>query len=133
VTLDPLAGHVVVLAGVDAGVGTALLERGALLAVVTTDRAVIDELEAAAAAHPATVLLAYNADPGDPATWARLAPHIEQRVGPVDAALCTPAALDATTATFADDMRRRGHGAVVVLNPGQDPVATLRSQLHHTR
>ena len=132
-TLDPLAGHVIVLAGVDSAAGAALLECGALLALVTTDRAAIDELEHVAAEQPTAVLLAYHAEPGDPSTWMRVAQHIEQRVGPVDAVLCTPAALDATTATFAEDMRRRGHGAIVPITPGQDPVSLLRTHLKRTR
>jgi len=132
VTLDPLAGHVVVLAGTDAAVGAALLGCGALLALVTTDRDAIDQLEHVAGQQPAAVLLAYHADPGDPSTWARLAQHIEQRVGPVDAVLCTPEAIDATTATFAEDMHRRGHGAIVPISPGQDPVSLLRTHLKHT-
>src|SRR3954468_18433917 len=118
--LDPLAGHVVVLAGLDAAAGVALLERGVEGAVATTQRATIDDLERAAAERPGAMLLAYQAEPDDAATWARLAPHIEQRVGPVDAVLCSPSAVDATTATFAADMRRRGHGAIIALIPGQD-------------
>jgi len=131
--LDPLAGHVVVLAGVDSAAGVALLECGVQVAVVTTDRAAIDDLERAAAERPGAMLLAYQAEPDDTATWARLAAHIEQRVGPVDAVLCAPGAVDATTATFAADMRRRGHGAIIALTPGQDPVAALRTQLTRTR
>lgn len=131
--LDPLVGHVVVLAGVDAAAGVILLDCGAQLAVVTPDRATIVDLERAAAEISGAVLLAYQADPNDTATWARLAPHIEQRVGPVDAVLCAPGAVEATTATFAEDMQRRGHGAIIALTPGQDPVALLRTHLTRTR
>lgn len=129
-TLDPLAGHVVVLAGAAAAAGTALMSQGVLLAVVTRDRAVIDELEQTAALHPTAVLLSYRADPGDPAVWERIAAHIEQRVGPVDAVLCAAETTEVVEAIFGADMRRRGHGAVLPLSPGADPVELLRRRLH---
>jgi NAD(P)-dependent dehydrogenase (short-subunit alcohol dehydrogenase family) len=133
VTLDPLAGYVVVLAGTDAEAGRALLRCGALLAVVSADRTVVAELEETAATEPTSMLLAFHADPSDVATWERLSAHIEQRVGPVDAVLCTAETAGAVHTTFDDDMRRRGHGAVITLTVGDDPVSLLREQLHRTR
>ena len=129
-TLDPLAGHVVVLAGGPAEHGAALLRRGVLLAVVTGDTAAIARLEAVAAEVPTAMLLAYRADPADAATWQRLAPHIEQRVGPVDAVVCEPAALDVVQPVFAEDLRRRGHGDVVTLTPEADLLSTVERLLH---
>ena len=131
-TLDPLAGHVVVLAGTEAATGIDLMSRGALLAAVSDAPDVIDELERAALDHPTTVLLSYRADPSDPAVWQRIAPHIEQRVGPVDAVLCAESSLEAAKATFATDMRRRGHGVILAISSGQDVVADLPHLLRRT-
>ena len=131
-TLDPLTGHVVVLAGAAAVAGVSLMERGALLAVVTDDRALVDALEQAAAQHPTSMLLSYCTDPTDAGVWARVAAHIEQRVGPIDAVLCAPDTVDVVEATFAADMRRRGHGAVIPFTAGSDPVDLLRQHLRHT-
>jgi NAD(P)-dependent dehydrogenase (short-subunit alcohol dehydrogenase family) len=132
VTLDPLAGHVVVLAGSAARAGIELMSRGVLLAAVTDDRDVVDELERTAAEHPETMLLSYCTDPTDPAVWQRVAAHIEQRVGPVDAVLCAADDADLLEATFGDDLRRRGHGAVIVLSAGMDPAAALHRHLRRT-
>jgi hypothetical protein len=132
VTLDPLTGHVVVLAGAAALAGASLMERGVLLAVVTDDRDLVDALERAAALHPTSMLLSYCTDPTDAAVWARVAAHIEQRVGPIDAVLCAPDTFEVVEATFAADMRRRGHGAVVCFTAEVDPVDLLREHLHGT-
>ncbi|HET6816382.1 MAG TPA: hypothetical protein VFH66_04065 [Mycobacteriales bacterium] len=131
-TLDPLAGHVVVLAGVDASTGVALLSRGVLLAVVSSERSVIDTVEQAATQHPTSMLLSYRADPCDPQVWDRVAAHIEQRVGPVDAVLCTKEAYTAVEATFAADLGRRGHGVILPVSPGEDPIAELPRLLRRT-
>ena len=131
-TLDPLTGFVVVLAGTDAATGSALLRCGTLLATVSDDKAVIAELEQVAAAEPTNVLLAFRADPRELSTWQRVSAHIEQRVGPVDAVVCTPETAEPVHATFDADMQRRGHGAVLVLTAGQDVVSLLRRQLHRT-
>ena len=132
-TLDPLAGHVVVLAGSAAVAGADLMSAGALVAVVTEDRAVIADLEQKAALHPTTMLLSYCADPADASVWERVAAHIEQRVGPVDAVLCPPEISAVLEATFASDMGRRGHGAIVSLSPETEPVEHLRRHLRRTR
>ena len=128
-TLDPLAGHVVVLAGAAARAGAELLARGVLLAVVTDDRDVIDELEQTATSHPGAMLLSYRSDPSDPALWERIAAHIEQRVGPIDAVLCTAELTEVLEATFAEDMRRRGHGTVLPVSSAADPVQQLHRHL----
>jgi len=123
--MDPLDGHVVVLATESDAANRAsrLLRHGVLLAVVTTDGTGLDAVEA----------LVFRADPADPATWDRVAPHIEQRVGPIDAALADPGALDAVRDAFEPDMLRRGHGAIVRLRPSEDPVAVLRRRLSRRR
>jgi hypothetical protein len=132
VTLDPLTGLVVVVAGEVASGAIALLTRGALLAVVTTDGAVVDGLERAAVDLPTGRVLAYRADPAATTTWERVAPHIEQRVGPVDAVVCDPSLLAVVTATFASDLRRRGHGAVGAVSRPEDLPAAVDRLLRRT-
>jgi hypothetical protein len=144
VTLDPLAGMVVVLAAPAGGdettsdylavpAGATLLASGARLAAVTTHTRVIDDLGRNAELHGADPPVSWRADPLDPATWDRLYPHIEQRLGPVDAVLADPAALDVVETVFRPDMQRRGHGAIVALSGPADPVAAIRRLLRHTR
>ena len=142
-TLDPLAGHVVVLAGPTAHAdmdtralavpaAATLLQSGALLAAVTPDEAVIADLVRNAEVHGVDPPVSWRADPADPATWERLYSHIEQRLGPVDAVLADPIALDLVETVFRNDMQRRGHGAIVALGGPSDPVAAIRQQLRHT-
>jgi hypothetical protein len=144
VSLDPLAGHVVVLAGPGAqaaagtralavSTGAALLGCGMLVATVTNDNGVIDELERSAAAQGLEPPVSWRADPGVVSTWDRLYPHIEQRLGPVDAVVTDAAALDLVESVFRPDMRRRGHGAIVALSPAENPVEQIRRQLHRTQ
>ncbi|HET7531428.1 MAG TPA: hypothetical protein VFJ98_10755 [Mycobacteriales bacterium] len=142
-TPDPLTGHVVVLAA-PAGVGewdheardlaapagAALLREGVLLAVVTTDTGVQRDIDGNASLQGVDPPITWRANPADPSTWGRLAPHIEQRMGPVDAVVVDPAALEVVRATFGGDMRRRGHGAIVMLSAAEDPVQAIRRQLH---
>ena len=120
------------LAGAAASAGAALMSRGVLLAVVTPEAEVIAELEERATSHPASMLLSYRADPSDPSIWQRIAAHIEQRVGPVDAVLCTPETTHVMEAVFAEDMHRRGHGAILPVTPEVDPVEQLRHHLRDT-
>jgi hypothetical protein len=100
-------GRVYVVAGARACVeplATALLRRGALVAVVSGDRTDVD----------APVVL--HADPSDVAVWERAGPHVEQRLGPIDGVAADAAALPATVARFADDLRRRRRPPVVALD-----------------
>ena len=142
-TLDPLAGLVVVLAGPTAdadpdtrslavAAAAALLGSGVLLAAVTTDGQVIDELSRRAETYGGEAPVSWRADPADPATWRRLYPHIEQRLGPVDAVLTDPIARELVETVFRSDMHRRGHGAIVALSGPADPVAAIREQLNRT-
>ena len=142
-TLDPLAGHVVVLAGPRGGTspetralavstGMALLSCGMLVAAVTDDAVAIDELTHDATAEGLQPPVSWRADPADAATWARLYPHIEQRLGPVDAVVADPAAHDLVESVFRPDMLRRGHGAIVALSLVDPPVEAIRRQLHRT-
>ncbi|MDQ1697322.1 MAG: hypothetical protein QOJ03_2675, partial [Frankiaceae bacterium] len=54
------------------------------------------------------------------------APHVEQRLGPVDAVIADPACALLLEQVFAPDLRRRGHGGVVTLAVGAEPADVLR-------
>lgn len=66
-----------------------------------------------------------RADPADPDVWDRVSMHVEQHLGPVDAAVTDAAAEEQVRATFAADLRRRGHGGIVVVQPGDDVAAVV--------
>src|SRR4051812_8253589 len=76
-----LAGFVVVVAGGSsffAEVARAASGAGAQVAALAPVR---DE----------TLALSYQGDPLDAQAWARIAPHVEQRLGPVDIVACDAA------------------------------------------
>lgn len=111
-----LLGRVVVVGGaaeVLSSVVTDLLAAGALVAVVSPVRG--NE-----GAH-----IAYAADPGDPDVWQRVAPHVEQRLGPVDAVVVDADTADLASAVFGPDLARRGHGVVMVAADDDDPAAVV--------
>jgi hypothetical protein len=142
--VSPLEGIVIVLAAPsDAGgagemratavdMGAALVRAGGRLAVVTPDAAVIDALSVLAE-EGAGAPVGWRADPADPETWERLTAHIEQRVGPIDAAIADPVALDVVRIALEPDLRRRGHGDVIALMRWADPVSALNRRLGRTR
>jgi NAD(P)-dependent dehydrogenase (short-subunit alcohol dehydrogenase family) len=117
VTTDLLDGVVVVVAGCDervATIGRALLGRGALLGVVSTDTAAVADLEAAAD-QVTQPMLAFRADPTDIRSWQRISAHLEQRLGPIDAVVADAASAAVAGLTFLADLRRRGHGDVIAM------------------
>jgi NAD(P)-dependent dehydrogenase (short-subunit alcohol dehydrogenase family) len=102
-----MQGRVVVVAGHAtglAGLATSLVEAGALVAYV----APTDALPVAQAS--------VRADPADPSVWERIAPHVEQRLGPVDGVVTDAASAATVQAVFGPDLVRRGHGAVLVVD-----------------
>jgi hypothetical protein len=108
---SPLLGRVYVVAGAESGlvgVAAALVEAGAFVAFVAV------ELTAA------SVHASFRADPGDPDVWGRVAPYVEQRLGPVDGVVTDSATRPVVDAVFAADIRRRGHGDVVVVGPADE-------------
>jgi len=116
VSASSLTGRVVVVAGADDRLPvlvTRLAAEGALVAFVAPTRA--DDAHAA-----------FRADPADPRTWERVAPHVEQRLGPVDAVVADATCGAVVTTVFLPDMRRRGHGGVHVLASGEDVEEMLR-------
>jgi NAD(P)-dependent dehydrogenase (short-subunit alcohol dehydrogenase family) len=117
VTASLLTGRVVVVAGADdllPALVSRLAAEGAFVAFVAATRT--DDAHAA-----------FRADPADPVTWERVAPHVEQRLGPVDAVVADAACRDVVAAVFLPDMRRRGHGGIHVIAPGEDVEDVLRS------
>jgi hypothetical protein len=100
-----LLGRVVVVAGGHPGfpgLVDALVEAGAFVAFVAADAT-------APAAHAG-----FRADPTDPQVWERVAPHVEQRLGPVDAVVVDGSADAVVRSVFLTDLRRRGHGDVLL-------------------
>jgi hypothetical protein len=112
VKAKPLAGRVVVVAGDADTVGpiaSALYDAGAAVALV-----------ALADAARLNVTVHMRADPSRADVWDRVTMHVEQHLGPVDAAVADDSAALAMTAALAGDLERRGHGGVVVVRAGDD-------------
>lgn len=112
-----MAGRVVVVAGAAATIGpiaAALHAAGAKVALIAADAARTD------------VTVHFRADPADGAVWDRVSMHVEQHLGPVDAAVTDATCDDAVRAAFGADLARRGHGGIVVVDPGDDPADVVR-------
>jgi len=111
--VNVLPGRVVVVAGVESTVGpiaAALHAAGAKVALVAD----------AATSRP-DITVHFRADPSSAAVWRRVSMHVEQHLGPVDAVVADSTAAANVRTVFADDLRRRGHGDVVVVTPHDDP------------
>jgi hypothetical protein len=112
-----LAGKVAVLAGTSsvlAEVARVLGENGAMCALVVDDRAVVER----ATTHADQLGIAsfgIVADPSERGTWDRVAPHIEQRLGPIDVVVAIgPPGVRATIASaLMPDMAARRRGVIV--------------------
>ena len=110
-----LTGMVVVVAGSSpffAELARAVTSRGALVATLAPQR---DD----------SLALAYTGDPLDAEAWARIAPHVEQRLGPVDLVACDASTHRVVDPIFGPDLRRRAHGGVVVVRPDDGIVTAL--------
>jgi hypothetical protein len=102
-------GRVVVVAGEHPAfpdLVNALTDAGAFVAFVSATRTV------------PSAGASFRADPADPSVWGRVAPHVEQRLGPVDVVVAEAACLTVVEPVFLPDLRRRGHGAVLTAAPG---------------
>ena len=113
-----LVGRVFIVAGCGGtftSVARLLAADGALVALVTTDEPVPE-----VGAH-------FRADPADPDVWSRMVPHVEQRLGPIDAVVTDESAAALAEERVGPDLRRRGHGSVVVVPPGTDADSVLRT------
>jgi NAD(P)-dependent dehydrogenase (short-subunit alcohol dehydrogenase family) len=118
--LNPaLLGRVVVVAGSHPtfpDLVTALTDAGAFVAFVSS------------AGGRSVAHAGFNADPTDPAVWERVAPHVEQRLGPVDLVVGDAGTVDVLEPVFRPDLLRRGHGDVVTAAADVTPELLL-SQL----
>ena len=106
-----LAGRVVIVAGEGdriARIVPILLAGDALVALV-------------ASSSPLTNAHAwFRVEPSDPAVWSRIVPHVEQRLGPIDAAVTTGVIHSFVRDLLEPDMHRRGHGGVVDVDAADD-------------
>ncbi|HET7530651.1 MAG TPA: hypothetical protein VFJ98_06790 [Mycobacteriales bacterium] len=99
-----LLGRVVVVAGEHpafAELVAALADAGAFVAFVSAEQTV------------SSASASFRADPADPSVWERVAPHVEQRLGPVDVVLADSGCTTTVAPVFLPDLRRRGHGDVL--------------------
>jgi hypothetical protein len=113
-----LAGRVFIVAGRGepfATVARQLAAAEALVAIVSADAADVE-----VAAH-------FRADHADPDVWGRVVPHVEQRLGPIDAVVTDESGRPVAERLVGPDLERRGHGAVVVVDPGTDADSVVRS------
>jgi hypothetical protein len=111
--MDSLSGRVVVVAGSDGALGpvaAAIQRAGAAVALV-----------APAEVARTDVTVHIRADPRDEDVWERVTMHVEQHLGPVDAAVADESSAPSVSRALAADLRRRGHGDIVVVQPGDEP------------
>ena len=112
-----MGGRVVVVAG-HGGVFTAvarlLVAEDALVAMVTTE------------ADGPEVAARFRADPADRQVWDRVIPHVEQRLGPIDAAITDASVRAIADQLIAPDLARRGHGAILTVDDSSSADDVLR-------
>jgi NADP-dependent 3-hydroxy acid dehydrogenase YdfG len=138
VTIEPrpeLSGKVAVVAGTSLEtvleVVRAFARNRMPVAVVAPDR---DAVAVAADSYSAgdVAVLAVTADPADPQVWQRVAPHAEQRLGPIDIVVL---AGDRTTHDVVVDallptMAARRRGVIVEVGEGLSP-REVPTGVHH--
>jgi len=115
-----LTGKAVVVAGDSPAlteVVRGLAANGALLAIVCADRSIVAAAVAVAEVLDATVN-GMTADPSSAAVWERIAPHIEQRLGPIDVVVAQGDALlrQAVSTALLPDMAARHRGVLVEID-----------------
>jgi hypothetical protein len=100
-----------------------LAANGVLLAIVGEDRELVDDAVRVAEALDVAVL-GMTADPSSAEVWERVAPHIEQRLGPIDIAVAigSAAVRAALGAAVLPDMTTRQRGVLVEI--GADVTTT---------
>ena len=104
-------------------VGHVVVVAGAAEELVELARRLVDAGSIVALVHPTsrcdTAAASVRADPTDVAVWDRVLPHVEQRLGPIDAVVTDEAAAATVGAVAVPELRRRGRGDAVVLGPGE--------------
>jgi NADP-dependent 3-hydroxy acid dehydrogenase YdfG len=129
-----LAGKVAVLAGTSsivAPLAHAFCDNAALIALVVDDRAVVDQATSYAD-QTGVASLGIVADPAQRSTWDRVAPHIEQRLGPIDimVAIGPPAVRTVIAAALMPDMAARKRGVIVEAGSKVGPLSVPAGLRH---
>lgn len=117
-----------------AGLVGELATNGMLIAAVAADRELVHRAIGAAEALGAMVN-GFTVDPGDPAVWERIRPHIEQRLGPIDVAICAETATvrEVVRAALLPDMLARNRGVIIEIDQAVGPAVELGNGVrHHT-
>ena len=121
-----LSGRTIVIAGAGPAVVEivrSLVRDRALVAIVSADH---EQVAAATqiAESASTPIIGLTSDPTASEVWQRNAPHIEQRLGPVDVAIAigTVQVRERVAATFLPDMRRRRHGLFIEIGTDVEDV-----------
>jgi NAD(P)-dependent dehydrogenase (short-subunit alcohol dehydrogenase family) len=99
-----LLGRVVVVAGSHPtfpDLVTSLVDGGAFVAFVS------------AAGGGPVAHAGFKADPTDRTVWERVAPHVEQRLGPIDLVVADASTVEVLEHVFRADLVRRGHGDII--------------------
>jgi hypothetical protein len=123
-----LTGKAAIVAGDDVAtvveVVRALAANGALIAVVAA-REVVDSAVGVATGLDAQVV-GMAAGMADRSAWARIVPHVEQRLGPIDivVAIGDPGDREVLADAVVADMAARRRGVVVEV--GREPVGAQR-------
>lgn len=118
-----LAGKVALVAGTDArtvlDVVRALARNRMPVAAVAPDRVAMTTA-AAEWTHGDASVIAVTGDPADPQLWHRVAPHAEQRLGPIDVLVLAgePAMHDLVVAALLPDMAARARGVIIEVGAG---------------
>jgi short chain dehydrogenase len=124
-----LAGKAMVVTGQSphlVEIARQLGRNGALLAVVALDQELVQHAVSDAETS-GTPVFGMVTDPSNPAVWARITSHIEQRLGPIDVTVvAAPAATRAVVAAaLLPDMAARRRGVLIEIDTeidlGPDP------------
>jgi hypothetical protein len=108
-----------------------LAANGTLLAIVSGDRDTVDDAVAVAESLDVAVL-GMTADPSSAAVWERIAPHIEQRLGPIDVVvvLGEQTMRDVVRAAVLPDMTARHRGVLVEVDDSASVITTSGGVRH---
>jgi len=122
-----LAGKAAVLAGTSSVLEAASMvlgQGGVMCALVANDRDIVGRATGQAD-DMGVASLGIVADPGEHKTWQRIAPQIEQRLGPIDivVAIGPPAARLTIASALMPDMAARRRGVIVEAGAKVDPLA----------
>lgn len=129
-----LTGKAVIVAGDSpwiVEVVRGLAANGVLLAIVADDRTIVDDAVRVAEALD-TAVVGMTADPASPSVWERVAPHIEQRLGPIDVAVAVGGAAmrEVMSSAVLPDMTARHRGVLIEVDANVSIVTTPTGVRH---